>query len=80
MRNPAIPRMTPRFHRGHSAHWEKKREYATLARPDGSHTVRKDDGFFSSTGTKIGETDSMKDSLDVIKSDSGAKDTKIKDI
>ena len=45
---------------------------------DGSHTVRRDDGFFKDTGTKLGETGSMKDSLDVIKSDSGAEDTSIK--
>jgi hypothetical protein len=45
---------------------------------DGSHTVRRDDGFLRSTGTKIGETESMKDSLDVIKSHSGAEDTNIK--
>ena len=46
---------------------------------DGSHTVRRDDGFLPSTGTKIGETESKKDSLVVIKSDSGAEDTNIKE-
>ena len=45
---------------------------------DASHTVRQDDGFIPSTGTKIGETGSLTESLVVIKSDSGAKDTKIK--
>jgi|HubBroStandDraft_6_1064221.scaffolds.fasta_scaffold812132_1 hypothetical protein len=46
---------------------------------DGSHTVRRDDGFLPSTGTKIGETEWKKDSLVLIKSDSGAEDTNIKE-
>ncbi len=52
--------------------------YTTEQSSDGSATVRRNDGFFHSTGTKIGHADSMTDALDIVKSDSGADDTDIK--
>jgi hypothetical protein len=56
------------------------RSYTDQEYSDGSHKVRRDDGFLRSTGTDLGETGSMKDSLDIVKSDSGAKDTTMKDL
>jgi hypothetical protein len=44
----------------------------------GENVVRRNDGWTHGTGTKIGETDTFKAALDVVKSVSGAEDVKIK--
>ena len=52
--------------------------YTTQEGSDGAVTVRRNDGFLHSTGTKIGNAQSKKDALDIVKSDSGADDTDIR--
>jgi hypothetical protein len=39
----------------------------------GTHTLRENDGLLHETGTKVAETDSLKDSLTAAKEDSGGK-------
>jgi len=54
------------------------KSYSDHELPDGTHIVRRNDGFSLSTGTKLGQTDSMVKSLDIVKSDSGSSKTDIK--
>ena len=53
-------------------------KYTDHEASDGSHAVRENNSFFWSTGTKIGETDSLKDSLDAVRSHSGSDDVTIR--
>ena len=44
-----------------------------------SHSVRRNDAFTWSGGTFLGSSESLSDALEIIKADSGAKDTRIRD-
>lgn len=44
-----------------------------------SHTVRRNDAFTWSGGTFLGTAQSLSDALEIIKADSGGKDTSIRD-
>ncbi len=55
------------------------RKYYTIQVSSSGYTVRKNDGFAWSTGTRLGSTKSLVDALDIIKSDSGSKNVDVRD-
>lgn len=51
----------------------------TIQQSSSSFTVRKNDGFGWSTGTRLGTASSLADAINIIKSDSGSNDVSMRD-